>query len=66
MHSRTVDVYFFWGTSLRENGELRGRLEEVRGAGDLMRAQLEAKDSQIRASDSNLRAAPTLATRTAA
>ena len=51
---------------LRENGELRGRLEEVRGAGDLMRAQLEAKDSQIRASDSNLRAALTLATRTAA
>ena len=51
---------------LRENGELRGRLEEVRGAGDLMRAQLEAKDSQIRASDSNLRAALSLATRTAA
>lgn len=51
---------------LRENGELRGRLEEVRGAGDLMRAQLDAKDSQIRASDSNLRAALTLATRTAA
>ena len=51
---------------LRENGELRGRLEEVRGAGDLMRAQLEAKDSQIRASDSHLQTALSLATRTAA
>lgn len=50
----------------RENGELRGRLEELRVGQGLLREQLAAKDAQIKASEANLQRALALASRSAA
>lgn len=51
---------------LRQNGELAGRLEEVRASLALIRSQLEAKDAQIKAAEQNLRSVLELAARSAA
>lgn len=50
----------------RENGELAGRLAEIRSAFALAQDQLAAKDTQIKAADANLQRVLTLAARSAA